>query len=269
MPVNKKSEGNEMRSFLHGGEFVHRIFLTLFGILLVYVIFWVGTLIRNNIEEYSRIGQADRQERILTVESEAKVTATPDIAMTTIGMVATGESVTVAQEKNTAVMNTLIARLKELGISEKDIQTSNYNIYPQYNYTSNDGRTLEGYEVSESVTVKIRELSNANNILALAGEVGANNVGGLQFTIDDKDLYRQEAAMKALDKVYDKAKILSKALGVNFISVVSYHEYEVGTDGYEKYDIYDSVGMGRVTPPDIQSGTTDVVMRVSVTFEIK
>ncbi|PIR03000.1 MAG: hypothetical protein COV60_02705 [Candidatus Magasanikbacteria bacterium CG11_big_fil_rev_8_21_14_0_20_43_7] len=269
MPVSKKPQPNDMRSFFHGGEFVHRIFITLFGILLVYAIFWMGTLIRNNIESYAHIGQADRQERMITIDAEAKVTATPDIAMTTIGMVATGTSVNEAQQANTTVMNTLISRLGELDIAEDDIQTAQYNIYPQYNYTSEEGRILEGYEVSQSVTIKIRDLTNANNVIALAGEVGANSVGGLQFTIDDRDVYRQEATTKALEKVYTKARSLSSSLGVKLISVVSYNEYEVGGGGYDMYKSYDAVGMGGTPAPDIQAGSTDVVMHTSVTFEIR
>jgi uncharacterized protein YggE len=272
MPVSKKHEkDHDMRSFFHGGEFIHRIYLTLVGILLVYLIFWVGTMIRNNIEAYYHIGQADRQERMITLEAEAKVTATPDIAMTTIGMVATGETVTGAQEANTNVMNALIIKLKEQGIAEDDIQTTNYNIYPQYNYTTDDGRILEGYEVSQNVTVKIRDIEKANQVIALAGEVGANSVGGLQFTIDDRDVYKQEATMKALDKVYEKARALSKALGVKVVGVVSYNEYEAGDGSYQPYYGYDAASsvMKEVPAPDIQSGSMDVTMHTSVTFEIR
>ena len=272
MPVSKKNgKDHDMKSFFHGGEFIHRIYLTLAGILMVYVIFWVGTMIRNNIEAYYHIGQADRQERMITLEAEAKVTATPDIAMTTIGMVATGETVTAAQEANTNVMNALIIKLQEQGIAEDDIQTTNYNIYPQYNYTTDDGRILEGYEVSQNVTVKIRDIEKANQVIALAGEVGANSVGGLQFTIDDRDVYKQEATMKALEKVYEKARTLSKALGVRVVSVVSYNEYEAGDNGYQPYYAYDtplSVTKESVVP-DVQSGSMDVTMHTSVTFEIR
>src|SRR3989344_9540576 len=63
----------QMRSLFHGGEFAQKIFFTLLAILLVYVIFLVGTLIRNNIEEYYHIGQADRQERTITLDATAKV----------------------------------------------------------------------------------------------------------------------------------------------------------------------------------------------------
>ncbi|HBB38325.1 MAG: hypothetical protein UV82_C0002G0023 [Candidatus Magasanikbacteria bacterium GW2011_GWD2_43_18] len=259
-----------MRSLFHGGEFSQKIFFTLLAILLVYVIFFVGTLIRNNIEEYYHIGQADRQERTITLDGTAKVTATPDIAMTTIGMVSTGETVAGAQEANTTVMNQLTARLAELGIASEDMQTTNYNIYPQYNYTSEEGRLLEGYEVSQSVSVKIRDLEKANAVIALAGEVGANNVSGLQFTIDERDVYLEEARTEALKKVYEKANALSQSLGVRIVSIVSYGEYET-SGGYDSFGYDKAVyGLGGAeSAPDIQSGSMDVEMTVHVTFEIR
>lgn len=284
MPVSKTSKASPRKksskaplggapkhhSFVHGGEFTHRIFMTLFGILLVYLIFWVGTLIRNNIEEFYYIGQADRHERTITLEADAEVTATPDIAMTTIGMVATGETVAVAQEANTTVMNQLTTRLADMGIAAEDMQTANYNIYPQYNYTSEDGRVLEGYEVSQNVTVKIRNIDSAKDVIALAGEVGANSVSGLQFTIDERDVYKNQARNKALEKVYEKATALSRSLGVSVVGIVSYDEYEAGSGnpGYARYESLD-YGFGGAPAPEIQSGSMDVRMNVSVTFEIR
>ena len=238
-------------------------------ILLVYVIFLVGTLIRNNFEEYYHIGQADRQERTITLDATAKVTATPDIAMTSIGMVSTGATVAVAQEANTAVMNTLTTRLAELGISSEDMQTANYNIYPQYNYTSEEGRLLEGYEVSQNVTIKIRDLEKANQVIALAGEVGANSVSGLEFTIDDRDVYLEQARMDALKKVYAKAQALSQSLGVRIVGIVFYGEYETTGGSPYKYDQM-AYGMGGEDATlDIQSGSMDVEMNVNITFEIR
>ena len=285
MPVSKKTKTSSRKktsraplegapkhhSFSHGGEFTHRIFMTLFGILLVYLIFFVGTLIRNNIEEFYYIGQADSQERTITLEASAEVTATPDIAMTTIGMVATGESVAAAQEANTLVMNALTTRLSEIGIDAEDMQTANYNIYPQYNYTSEDGRVLEGYEVSQNVTVKIRDIDNAKNVIALAGSVGANSVSGLQFTIDERDVYQQQARKEALEKVYEKARALSQSLGVSIVSVVSYNEYEDGNTSPMYASSYKDLeyGLGGGAAPDVQAGSMDVRMNVSVTFEIR
>ncbi len=251
----------------HMSVFAKKLFGTLLGILLVYLIFLVGTMIRNNLQKFNYIGQADRLERTILVDGQGKISAKPDVAMTTMGMIAEGKTVADAQSKNTTVMNSLHEKLKALGIEEKDIQTANYNIYPQYNYNDPDGRELQGYEVSQQVTVKIRDLSKANQVLALAGEVGANNVSGLQFTVDDREAYKAQARKLAMAQVVEKAQMLSQTLGVHLKEVVAYSEFEGGDGTPMLYKTLDS--MGGQAAPAVESGSMDVVMNVQVTFEIR
>ena len=280
MPVKKKPlkpaevmpEKKSCCTMTNCSEMVKKLFITLLGILLVYVIVLVGSMIRNNLEKYYFIGQAEKMERTITVEAEGKVTATPDIAVTTMGMVSEGATVAEAQEKNTLVMNDLTAKLKNLGIVEDDLQTMNYNIYPRYDYTEEDGRMLIGYEVNQSLKVKIRNLDIANDVLTLAGEVGANNVSGLDFTIDDDEVYKAAAREKALEKVAEKTKVLAQSLGLEVVKVVSYDEYESGDNGMPVYKAYaeSTYGMGGGLPaPDVQAGSADVMTNVAGTFEIR
>lgn len=251
------------------GMFGKKLVCTLLGILLVYVIILVGTMIRNNMREYSAIGKADKMERTITVEADGKVTVTPNIAITTMGMTAEGKTVAEAQQKNTDVMNTLIEKVKALGVDKADVQTTNYNIYPNYDYT--DGRqTIRNYAVNQSVTIKIRDLAKANQILALAGEVGANNVSGLQFTVDDRDAYKEKARQEAFKKIAAKRDALSQSLGVKLRSIVTYNEYEV-TGGYGA-DAYKYEGMGgspAAANPGVETGSNDVVVHVTVVFEVQ
>ncbi len=250
-------------------QVIKKIMVTLLGILLVYVIVLVGTMIRNNMQKFNFIGKADRSERMITVEAQGKVTVKPDLAVTTMGMVAEAKTVVEAQKKNTEVMNKLIASLKNLGVEEKDIQTANYNVYPQYDYT--DGKSvLKGYQVSQNVTIKIRDLAKADQILGLAGEVGANTVSSLQFTFDDEEVYKVQARDLALKKIVEKAQVLANQLGVLFGKVVSYNEY-TGDSGYYPMKYASSIGMGGAaeSAPAIQPGSNEVVMNVNVTFEIK
>ncbi len=253
-----------------GREFCSKLFITFIGVILVYFIVFLATLIRNNIREYNFIGYADRIERSITVEAQAKVTATPDIAVTTVGMISEGATVAEAQAQNSKVMNSLIQKLETLGVDKLDLQTTNYNIYPLYNYTEDEGRILRGYEVNQQVKVKIRNLDNAQKVLAMAGEVGANNVSGLNFTIDDRDVYKAQARELALQKIAVKAKSLSNSLGVNMIGVVSYNEYE-STDGPVQFRTMAMMegGIGGGVAPQIESGSMDVVMNVNVVFEIR
>lgn len=254
-------------------HFGRKVTMTLFGILLAYSIVFVGTLIRNNMQKFYTIGHADRPERTIRIEAQGKVTTKPDIAVTTMGMIADAATVSDAQAKNTKVMNQLFAGLKALGIEEKDVQTTNYNIYPQYTYKSSGERNLDGYEVSQTVTVKIRDLTKSSKVLALAGEVGANNVSGLNFTVDDPEVYKAEARDFALQKIADRARILSQSLGVQFSGVYSYDENDGSVGGpilYAANAVKDSFGGGGLgVSPDVQVGSQDVILTVGVTFAIR
>ncbi|MFH0857396.1 MAG: SIMPL domain-containing protein [Candidatus Magasanikbacteria bacterium] len=273
--TRKKLSGEEIPRACHCAtmaEFGKKILWTLFGIMVAYSIVLLGTLIRNNLQEYNYIGKADKAERTILISAEGKSTVVPDIGETTIGFEAEAKTVTEAQEKNTKVMNSLIEKLKALGIDEKDIQTANYNVYPQYDYLEKEGRVLRGYMVSQNVQVKIRDLDMADKVFALAGEVGANQVGGLNFTIDERDAYIAEARQKAMVKIEEKARMLADSLGIQLGKVLSYDEYESGgaVPMYKAYAEDMVYGMGGgVAAPTIEAGSTEVVLNVNVTFEIK
>jgi len=253
-------------------DFGKKILWTLIGILVAYSIVFLGTMIRNNLQKFNYIGKADKAERTILISAEGKSTVVPDIGETTIGFEAEAKTVAEAQEKNTKVMNSLIEKLKALGIDEKDIQTANYNVYPQYDYLEKEGRVLRGYMVSQNVQVKIRNLDISDKVFALAGEVGANQVGGLNFTIDERDTYVAEARQEALKKVEEKATLLANSLGMTLGKVLSYDEYESGgaVPMYKAYAEDMVYGMGGgVSAPAIEAGSTEVVLNVNVTFEIK
>ncbi len=277
MPVSKNNkktmvENKDYHKKICGGSDIFKKFLGTFVLLvIVYTLVLLGTMIRNNLKAYYYIGKADRQERTISLAAVGKVTAKPDIAMTTMGVDSEGKTVGEAQDKNTKIMNDLIARLKDLGIEEKDIQTSNYNIYPQYDYLQDEGRVLRGYMVSQNVTVKIRDLENVNSVIALAGQVGATNVSGLSFTIDDMDVYINEARQDAMKKIGEKANILRNSLGVNFVSVVSYNEYSnngTPTPMYEAKSLAYGMGGADSVSPSIESGSSEVDLNVNIVFEI-
>jgi uncharacterized protein YggE len=166
-------------------------------------------------------------------------------------------------------MNSLVSKLKAMGIEEKDLQTQNYNIYPSYDYTENSGRELLGYEVNQQLRIKIRDLDKAKNVIALAGEVGANTVSGLQFTIDDTEKYIEQVREKAMAKARTKAAGMAEALGVKVVDVISYNEYQGGMNDYSAYKSYSESGLGGAVPaPSIESGSMELELTVQVTYEI-
>lgn len=255
-----------------GGSFFKKFMCTLAAVLLVYVVFYFGTLIRNNIKEYNFIGKADKMERSFTINGYGKVTGNNDIAVTSIGYSNTDKDVSVAQAANKKVMDSVSNELKRIGIDDKDLQTD-YSIYPDYNYTQDKGQELRGYRVTSNITIKIRDLSKIPTILSLAGKYGATQVGGLTFTIDDPENLKTAAREKALVNAETKAKELAASLGVRMVSVMSYSEYEGGNGYYDYSKSSMSYGMGGegaapAVAPQVSSGSRDMEMNVAITFEI-
>ncbi|MBI2444192.1 MAG: SIMPL domain-containing protein [Candidatus Magasanikbacteria bacterium] len=251
------------------GSFGRKLLATLVGVLLAYLIFYVGTLIHLNLKRYQVVGLADTPERTLSVTGIGKVTGRNDIAVTTLGFSNLDKDVAKAQADNKKVMDQAMAALGKLGIAEADLQ-SDYNIAPEYHYTKANVQEFKGYRVSNRVTVKIRDLKKIPAVLSLAGQYGINEVGGLSFTIDDPGNLKTRARDLALRDAQFKAARLAAALGVRLSGVISYGEYEGG--GPELYGnlaplrLPDAVGGGG--PETIPGGSREVLLNIQLTYKI-
>lgn len=241
----------------------------LLSLTLLVLIFFLLTLARNNLTENRFIGKSPEHPETITVAATGNVDVVPDIAVTNIGFITEAATVAVAQKENTEVMNRVTKRLKDMGIAEEDVQTKNYNIRPQYDYRE-EGRQLRGYQVSQSLQVKIRDIDKANHVLALAGEEGVNNVSGLQFTVDDSDSALAQAREEAIEKVETKKENLEDALNITIGDVVGYDEFQGG--GYEEpyYRAFGGEALSAdVAAPQVQAGSEEISLQVSVTYEIR
>lgn len=245
----------------------NRLFTLLLAILLAYAIVWLGTLVKLNLLKMQRVGVADSVPTI-TIDGTGKVTGTPTIAQATLGLETRAADVPEAQRKNTETMNVLIAKTRELGIASEDMQTTNYSVQPNYRYDPGSGQqSVDGYVVTQQVTVKIRDLTKIGAVLDAAGVAGLNQVSGLNFTIDDPEVLRAEARAKAITQVREQAARMSGALGVRLGRVVSVNEYKPDY-GYQPYALERGFGGGG-SVTDVQTGSLDVVVQVSVTYEIE
>ncbi|MBI5728124.1 MAG: SIMPL domain-containing protein [Candidatus Magasanikbacteria bacterium] len=268
MPVIKSKPNGNGGEGVHpcatcGGDFGKKIILTLVGITLLYLVVFLGTLIRNNMQKYYFIGKADKGEHLVTLDGDGKVTVVPDVGVVSMGAITKKGTVAEAQQTANDRIKVLTDKLVALGIAKADIKTTNYTIYPKITYDQKGKEQVDGYEVNQGVTIKIRDVSKANDVLALAGQVEANNVNGLQFVVDDPEIYRAQARAKALEVVERKAKVLAQTLGVRLVSIVSYNEYPLSDNG-PVYDMGMSTSGGSVS-----SGSNEIGVRVNVTFEIR
>ncbi|MDP3985758.1 MAG: SIMPL domain-containing protein [bacterium] len=246
----------------------NRLFSLLLAIFLAYGIVWLGSLIWLNTLKVERIGKADEPQHTITIEGVGKVTGTPTIAAATLGLQTTASQVAVAQKENSEKMNAFINALKALEIPADDIQTAEYSVYPQFRYDPDTGKSeIDGYTVSQSVSVKIRDLSKISATLGLAGEQGLNQVSGVNFTIDDPEVLQAQARQEALKQAADKAGDIAEALGVRLVSVVGFYE-TTGMPSPGPYP-YADLARGGAPAPTVEAGTLDVVVNVQVTFAIE
>ncbi len=238
-------------------------------LLCVGLIGFVGVKTWNEYASHDRIGLSPKMSDTITIDGSGKVSGQPTLAQVDAGLMSEGKEVAEAQGENSRKVNAIVAGLKGLGIAEADLQTNNYSISPKYEYK--DGKqNVVGYTVTQNLNVKVRDLKKVGAVLGKAGETGANQINGIQFTIDDPTSLQQEARKKALADAQRKATELAEALGVRILRVKTFSE----SSGQSPIMPYSFRAMemadGPAAPsPDIQTGSLDVVSRVSVTFEIR
>lgn len=205
--------------------------------------------------------------RTITLSAQGEATVSPDTARFTASVVTRGDSPKVVQGDNAELMNALIDYLKKEGIKKEDIKTSSYNLFPRYNYISGIQIPI-GYELNQSLQVTVRDITKAGELLSGAVDNGANQVSSIQFFVDDPDVFKKDARQEAFDKARKKAEEMAKQAGVKIGKVVSFSE---SSGGYQP-PIYleRSVGIGGGGgSPALEPGSQDIIVTVTVTYEIR
>lgn len=242
------------------------------GLVLVSVIVYLGAATMNKVREGRYIGRPESQRDTITIQGEGKVTATPDIGQITISIVKQNRDVNKAQEQNITQFNQLIEALKKEGIDKKDMTTTNYTVYPIYDW-SDGTQVFKYYEVRQSLSVKIRDLEKAGSIITVAGQNGVNEVSGLTFTIDDPEGLKEEARKLALENAQKKADNLADLAGVKLGKIVSFSE--TSSDYYppQPYFYADKAQDGRgganfESAPSFEAGSQDIRVYATIQYEI-
>ncbi len=153
----------------------------------------------------------------VSVTGEGHAYARPDQAQISMGVVSDSKTAAIALKNNSEKMTKLIATLKVKGIAEKDILTSNFSVNPQYRYDNVNGQqrpSIIGYQVSNDVQVKIRNLPTLGDILDAVVTAGANNVNGISFSLAEPDGVLDQARQKAMSDAKRKAELYAGAAGV-------------------------------------------------------
>ena len=257
---------------------------TMAPIALAALALFLLVLTASELKSYRYIGSGVTATNTISVSGEGEVSATPDTANFSVTVLEEAKDVKTAQDAATKKSNAIYAYLKSAGVEEKDVQTSEYNISPQYQYGTQvcpqygycppGKQVLSGYQVSQTLTVKVRDTSKAGELLSGVGSRGASQVGGLSFELEkaDQEAKQAEARGKAIDNARAKAEALAKQLGVSLVRIVGFSENGNYPIYYAKAEMSMAAdGRGGVAPPspEIPVGQNKITSNVSVTYEIR
>ena len=232
------------------------------------------------LKQYHYIGSGVTATNTISVSGTGDVFAVPDRATFTVTVHEEAKTVADAQDSATKKASAIIEYLKGAGVDEKDIKTTNYSVNPKYEYSQAvcqpgycpPGRqTLTGFEVYQTVEVKVKDTKKAGDLLTGVGSKGASEVSGLSFTIEDEDSLKAQARDKAIAQAKGKADALAQQLGVQVVRVVGFSEDSGGGPiYYAKTMAADSMGIGGAAPaPEIPTGQNKITSNVTITYEIR
>lgn len=240
--------------------------------LLILAVFYIINTI-NKVKEGRYIGQEIKSQNTINVTGEGEIYAKPDLAIASFGVTTEAKTVAAALSQNTEKMNAVIKAIKDLGVEDKDIKTTYFNIYPRYEYYNSTAypegkRVLVGYDINQSLEVKIRQIDKVGQFIEAGASAGANQVGDLQFTIDKQDELKKQAREQAIKKAKDQAQELAGQLGIKLVRIVSFSEngimpmYDYAAKGM-------GIGGGEGATPQIQTGENKISVTVNIIYEIE
>lgn len=202
------------------------------------------------------------------VTGEGKVTVIPDVALITVGVLANGSTVKAAQDQMNAAINKVSGGIKNLGVESKDIETTNYNINPEYDYSAGSQK-IKGYSASTNLSIKVRQIEKANAVIDSATANGANQVGGISFDVLDKTKIEDEARMKAVAQAKKKASQAAKIAGFKLGRIVNYSENQAGDIRPIPMMAFAEAKAGGGVPTEIETGSSDITVIVTLSYDIQ
>ena len=229
-------------------------------------------------EFYKKESNEKLLTREISVTGEGKIFARPDVATFSVSIITDNKKIKEAQTENSKKSEDIINYLKKVEVKEKDIKTIQYNVTPQYekinqgSYCWDCKREISSYKISHVFTIKVRNLEKIDEILD--GIVNNNTkaiIGNINFEIDNKENFENQARGKAIEKAKEKSEILAKNLGVKLKRITSFNE------GGSQYPgpIYARSAEIMVTSvsdsftPSVQSGEQEIISNVTITYEFE
>jgi len=206
----------------------------------------------------------------ITVSGEGKATGQPDIAILSLGISTLRPTVAEARNEAASTMQKVIDSLKGNGVAEKDIQSAQYSIYPEYDYSIVASQKLLGYRITNTVTIKVRDIDKTSDVLDGATAAGGDltQVQGISFTIDEPDALRDQAREDAVKDAKARAQRLADTAGVKLGDPISITESSVSPPVPMRDALLGGAAEANTATP-IQPGELDIDLTVQVVFAIE
>jgi uncharacterized protein YggE len=220
---------------------------------------------------YYPIRVTQSQAADFVISAEGKVDVIPDTAYVDVGITVSGvPNVQEVQKQLNDANNKIIEQIKNLGIDTKDIKTTNYNIYPQYEVRP-EGSTneIQSYSGNASLVITVRDKDHAPKVVQTATNAGANQISGIRYAVENIDEFRKQARDQAIANAQKQAKDLADKLGIKLGKVINIVESNTPTPFYSQNfakSAVDAVGFGSGTPT-LEPGTQTVTSSVTLYFQ--
>lgn len=209
----------------------------------------------------------------IIVAGEGQAAIAPDLAILTLSVLREADTAREALDENNKAAAAVIAAMKEAGIEARDLQTSGLQINPRYVYPKNDDGESQprivAYQVTNGLTVRVRDIAKVGEILDRSVSLGVNQGGGVTFTNDDPSVVRTEARRRAVEDAVSRARTLAEAAGVELGSVIEISEQSFAPPPMPMHDgrAYRLAAQAEAVP--VEAGESVYRIQVNVTFELK
>lgn len=202
---------------------------------------------------------------LLSVSARAEASRAPDVATLSAGVVTQAADANAALRANAEQMNRLMQAIRAAGIHERDVQTSGLNVHPQYRHVDNESPVITGYQASNTVNLKLRDVGRLGQVLDALVASGANQVHGPSFEIDQPEAVYDEARRKALDLARQRAEMYAGALDLRVRRIVSISE---GGGFVRPMPMMRMAAMDMSESSPVSPGETTLTASLDVVFEL-
>jgi uncharacterized protein YggE len=202
----------------------------------------------------------------ITVTGEATIALPPDLARIRAGVISEGKTAREASELNRKTMSAVTAAINAVGITDKDIQTARYAINPIYDQGRPNPPSFRGFQASNNVVIKVRDLDKIGDLIDRVVSAGANSMGGVEFSVAEPGKMLDGARTAAFADARHKAELYAQAAGVAIGRAVTISEQ---SSGLQPGPMYMRAGAAQGGETPIATGEITLRATVTVGFELK